>query len=65
MTIDPVSTAIQVGGLTAGIQPVLQRSRRNFPAKSNSDDGAKVEKALGDRWQQFAARKTFDPGNRL
>jgi FAD/FMN-containing dehydrogenase len=27
---------------------------------------AQIEKALGDRWKQFAeARRTFDPNNRL
>ena len=54
--------------LPAGLQPVLQRPRRTFrcPIRRRMVTRAQVEKALGDRWKQFAdARKTFDPGNRL
>ena len=55
MTIDPVSTA-NPGWQTvpAGVQRVLQRSRRRSAVQPDAAlTRAQVEKALGDRWQQF------------
>jgi FAD/FMN-containing dehydrogenase len=68
MTIDPVSTA-NPGWKTflpAYNQFCSDHGGIPLPNQTPMVTRAQVEKALGDRWQQFAdARKTFDPGNRL
>ncbi len=68
MTIDPVSTANP--GWTAFLQAYNQFCGDHggipLPNQTPLATRAQIEKALGDRWKQFAdARRTYDPNNRL
>jgi len=68
MTIDPVST--NNPGWTDFLLAYNQFSSDHggipLPNQTPLITRAQVEKALGDRWKKFAAaRKTYDPNNRL
>ena len=68
MTIDPVSTANP--GWTTFLPVYNQWCSDHgglpLPNQTPMATRAQIEKALGDRWKQFAeARRTFDPANRL
>jgi FAD/FMN-containing dehydrogenase len=68
MTIDPVSTANP--GWTTFLPAYNQWCGDHggipLPNQTPMATRAQIEKALGDRWRQFAgARRTFDPNNRL
>jgi FAD/FMN-containing dehydrogenase len=68
MTIDPVSTANPgwTTFLPAYNQFCSDHGGIPLPNQTPMVTRAQLEKALGDRWKQFAdARQTFDPGNRL
>ena len=68
MTIDPVSTANPGWQefLAAYNQFCSDRSGIPLPNQTPYVTRAHVEKALGERWKKFAAaRKTYDPNNRL
>ena len=68
MTIDPVPTA-HPGWTT--FRPVYNQWWSDpggipLPNQPPMATRAQIERALGDRWKQFAAaRRTFDPNNRL
>ena len=68
MTIDPVSTANP--GWTTFLPVYNQWCSDHgglpLPNQTPMATRAQIEKALGERWKQFAeARRTFDPNNRL
>ena len=68
MTIDPVSTGNPgwTDFLAAYNQFCSDRGGIPLPNQTPLVTRAQVEKALGARWTKFAAaRKTYDPGNRL
>ena len=68
MTIDPVSTANPgwTDFLAAYNQFCSDHGGIPLPNQTPYVTRAQVEKALGDRWKSFAAaRKTYDPTNRL
>jgi len=68
MTIDPVSTANPgwTTFLPAYNQWCSDHGGIPLPNQTPMVTRAQIEKALGDRWKQFAeARRTFDPNNRL
>jgi FAD/FMN-containing dehydrogenase len=68
MTIDPVSTANPgwTTFLPAYNQFCSDLGGIPLPNQTPKLTRAQVEKGLGDRWKQFAAaRRTFDPTNRL
>ena len=68
MTIDPVSTANPgwPDFLAAYNQFCSDHGGIPLPNQTPYVTRAQVEKALGDRWKKFAAaRKTYDPNNRL
>lgn len=68
MTIDPVSTANPgwTDFLNAYNQFCSDHDGIPLPNQTPQMTRAQAEKALGDRWKKFAAaRKTYDPNNRL
>jgi FAD/FMN-containing dehydrogenase len=68
MTIDPVSTANPgwTDFLAAYNQFCSDHGGIPLPNQTPCLTRAQVEKALGERWKKFAAaRKTYDPDNRL
>ena len=68
MTIDPVSTANPgwTTFLPAYNQWCSDHGGIPLPNQTPMATRAQIEKALGERWKQFAeARRTFDPNNRL
>jgi FAD/FMN-containing dehydrogenase len=68
MTIDPVSTANPgwTTFLPAYNQFCSDHGGIPLPNQTPMATRAQIEKALGERWKQFAeARRTFDPANRL
>jgi FAD/FMN-containing dehydrogenase len=68
MTIDPVSTANPgwTDFLPVYNQWCSDHGGLPLPNQTPMATRAQIEKALGERWRQFAdTRRTFDPGNRL
>jgi FAD/FMN-containing dehydrogenase len=68
MTIDPVSTANPGWNTFLGAYNQFCSDHGGIPLLNQTPlvTRAQLEKGLGDRWNQFvAARKTFDPNNRL
>jgi FAD/FMN-containing dehydrogenase len=68
ITIDPVSTANPGWEQFLPVYNQFCSDHGGVPLLNQTPflTRAQVEKALGDRWQQFgAARREYDPGNRL